>query len=147
LFPVFLRARWPETCSQEFGGELEFALIGRFTRWGEIGVQDKIAIELTISDPSQISWLARYLHLAAPEAAVMRSPGEAKRGELGTLDVLTVIADSGVLIAMVNSLPAFLGSRKPGVTATVKTKNGDQVTVTGSNGDEVASAMNRILNE
>lgn len=110
-------------------------------------MKDKMAIELTISDPSQISFLAGYLSLASAEAVVTRSPGQTNRGELGTLDVLTVIADSGVLIAMVNSLPAFLGSRKPGVSVTVKTRDGNNIVVTAANGDEAASILDRILDE
>ena len=76
--------------------------------------------ELSISDYSQLGSFVDYLRLAVPEVRVKTSPGSPGPGEQGALDVLTVVADSSVLVAVVNALPMFLRSRKAGVSVTVK---------------------------
>jgi hypothetical protein len=108
---------------------------------------DTRSIELAISDYSQISVLADYVRLMGPGAPVTRDPGRAGQGELGSLDVLTVVADSGVLIAVVNALPIFLRSRKPAMSITVKTAKGKQLTITANNADEVIPILDRFLDD
>lgn len=109
-------------------------------------MQDEGTVELAVSDHSQIGLLEGYLGLVAPDAVVTRTPGKTDQGELGTLDVLTIVADSGVLIAVVNSLPAFLQSRKPGVSITVKSKKGT-LTVTAKDSSEAAPVLDRFLDD
>ena len=128
---------------------LEFPL-GRWAQaaLGEIlDLEDLGTVELAVSDYSQIGVLADYLRLMAPHARVTRSPGRAGQGELGTLDVLMVLADSSVLMAVVNALPEFLRSRKRGVSITVKTKKGKQLTLTADNADEVMPILDRFLDD
>jgi hypothetical protein len=79
---------------------------------------DPEVAELSVSDHGQLGSLADYLNLAVPDAGVARSAGRAGRGEQGALDVLTIAADSSVLVAVVNVLPHFLRSRKPGLSIT-----------------------------
>jgi hypothetical protein len=112
---------------------------------GIVDGEDARFVELAVSDYSQIGALADYVRLAVPGAPVTRNPGKTGQGELGTLDVLTVVADSGVLIAVVNALPTFLRSRKPGVSITVKTVKGNQLTLTANNVDEVIPVLDRFL--
>jgi hypothetical protein len=85
--------------------------------------------ELSVSDYDQIGSLVDYLRLAAPEIQVTRGAGRSGLGELGALDVLTIAADSTVLVAVINALPEFLRSRKKkGLSVTVKVK-GKKLTV------------------
>jgi hypothetical protein len=103
------------------------------------------AAELSVSDYSQLGPLVDYLRLAVPEVRVSRSPGRTGRGEQGALDVLMIAADSSVLVALVNVLPAFLRSRKAGLSVTV-TANGKKLTVTADNAEEVLPVLDRFLN-
>jgi hypothetical protein len=112
-----------------------------------MGLTELSTVELVVSDYSQISSLADYLRLTAPGVTVSRDPGRADQGELGVVDILTVAADSGVLIAVVNSLPAYLRSRKPGISVTVKTKGGKQLTVTASSAEDVVPILDRFLDD
>jgi len=102
------------------------------------------AAELSVSDYAQLGSLADYLKLAVPEVPVTRSPGRARRGEQGALDVLTIAADSSVLVAVVNALPQFLRSRKKGVSVTLTVK-GKRLTVTAETAEEALQVIDRFL--
>jgi Effector Associated Constant Component 1 len=86
---------------------------------GIVGQSGPGVAELSVSDYGQVGSLADYLRLAVPDVQVVRRPGQAGRGEQGVLDVLMIAADSSVLVAVVNVLPQFLLSRKPGLSITV----------------------------
>jgi hypothetical protein len=105
---------------------------------------DRAAAELSISDYPQLGPLADYLRLAVPGLRLARRPGRPAPGEQGALDVLTLAADSSVLVAIVNVLPAFLKSRKLALSVTV-TVNGKKLTVTGDNAEEVIRVLDRFL--
>jgi ethanolamine utilization microcompartment shell protein EutL len=105
-----------------------------------------VAAELSVSDYSQLSSLASYLSLALPAVRVTRSPGLAGPGEQGALDVLMLAADSSVLVAVVNVLPAFLRSRKAGLSVTVTVK-GKKLTVTADNAEEVRAVLEVFLDD
>jgi hypothetical protein len=102
--------------------------------------------ELSVSDYSQLDSLADYVRLAVPEVQMTRSSGRPGGGELGALDVLTMAADSTVLVAVVNALPAFLRSRKPSLSITVTAK-GRKLTVTADNAEEVLPVLDRFLDD
>jgi hypothetical protein len=68
--------------------------------------------ELSVSDYAQLGSLVDYLRLAMPGVRVTRTPGHPVGGEQGALDVLTIAADSSVLVAAVQALPGFLRSRR-----------------------------------
>lgn len=108
--------------------------------------EDQTAAELSVSDYSQIDSLAGYLRLALPTARVTQRPGRTGAGEQGTLDVLTIAADSSVLVALVNVLPAFLQSRKPRLSVTVTVK-GRKLTVTAENAEEVRPILEQFLDD
>jgi hypothetical protein len=106
----------------------------------------RLAAELSVSDHAQLGSLADFLRLADPDVQVSRVPGRPGPGEQGALDVLMIMADSSVLVAAVNVLPAFLRSRKRGlaVTVTVKGKS-KQLTVTADNAEEMLPILERFL--
>jgi len=103
-----------------------------------------VAAELSVSDYSQLNSLVDYLRLAVPGVQVTRSPGSPGRGEQGALDVLMIAADSSVLVAVVNVLPAFPRSRKAGLSVTVTAK-GKKLTVTAENAEEMLPVLDRFL--
>jgi hypothetical protein len=77
-------------------------------------------IELSLSDYGQLGSLEEYLRMTAPGVVVMRVPGRPGHGEQGALDMLTALADSTVIVALVKALPEFLRSRKPGMSVDMK---------------------------
>jgi hypothetical protein len=105
---------------------------------------DQVAAELSVSDYSQMGSLADYLRLAIPGIRVAHSPGRAEHGEQGALDVLTIAADSSVLVAVVNALPGFLRSRRAGLSVTMTAK-GKKLTVTADNAEDVLPVLDRLL--
>jgi hypothetical protein len=104
------------------------------------------AAELSVSDYSQLDSLADYVRLAVPGVWMTRRPGRPGGGELGALDVLTMVADSTVLVAVVNTLPTFLRSRKPSLSITVTAK-GRKLTVTAENAEQVLPVLDRFLDD
>jgi hypothetical protein len=113
-----------------------------------MGRAEPSAAELSVSDYSQLGSLMEYLHLAAPIATVTRTAGQAAPGEQGVLDVLSIAADSSVLVAAIKVLPEFLRSRKPGVTVTVTVKGKRrQLTVTAEDFEEVQPVIEKFFNE
>jgi hypothetical protein len=111
-----------------------------------MGRADLNTAELSVSDYAQLGSLADYLHLAVPGARVTRSAGRAGRGEQGALDVLTIVADSSVLVAVVQTLPQFLRSRKPGATVTVKGKS-RQLKVTAEDSKDLHQVIEKFFDE
>ena len=113
---------------------------------GTMGRAGQMAAELSVSDYSQLDSLADYLQLSVLGVQVTRNPGHPGRGEQGALDALMVAADSSVLVAVVNVLPAFLRSRKAGLSVTVTAK-GKKLTVTAENAEEVLPVLDRFLDD
>ena len=75
---------------------------------------DPCTAELSVSDYAQLGSLAEYLHLALPDVRVTRAPGRPGQREQGALDMLTVAADSSVLVAAIKMLPNSCGRvRRP----------------------------------
>jgi len=109
-----------------------------------MGQTGQAAAELSVSDYAQLGPLADYLRLALPGLRVTRRPGVPGPGEQGALDVLTIVADSSVFVAIVNMLPAFLKSRKSALSVTVTVKD-KKLNVTGDNADEVLRVLDRFL--
>lgn len=113
-----------------------------------MGRADPGVAELSVSDYAQLGSLVEYLHLAVPTVQVTRSAGYAGPGEQGALDVLSIAADSSVLVAVVKVLPEFLRSRKPGVTVTVTVKGKHrQLTVTAEDFGDVRSVIEKFFDD
>jgi hypothetical protein len=105
---------------------------------------ERIAVELAVSDYGQLGSLQNYLRLAAPEVEVTRVPGRPGSGEQGALDMLTVLADSTVLVALIKVLPEFLRSRKPGMSVEMELP-GRRLTVTADNAQDVMPVIDKFL--
>jgi len=96
-------------------------------------------IELVVSDPSQVRSLRDWLRGQPGVSAAMESgiPGP---GELGVLDVVTVVASSSGLVAAIKTLPDFIRSRRAGVRidATIR---GHRFTLDATNVEDVMSIL------
>jgi|HubBroStandDraft_2_1064218.scaffolds.fasta_scaffold158404_2 hypothetical protein len=101
-------------------------------------------MELAVDDPAEVGSLKSFVKLAAPGAQVSALAGSPAKYELGVLDVLAIVGSSSVLAAVIQVLPEFLRSRKPGMSITVSIK-GDEVTVTVANVDAELPDLKRRL--
>jgi hypothetical protein len=106
---------------------------------------ERVPVELSLSDYGQLGSLVDYLRLAAPEVAVTRIAGRPGRGEQGALDVLTMLADSTVLVALIKVLPEFLRSRKPGMSVDMKLPGKGHIKVTADNAADVMPVIEKFL--
>ena len=113
---------------------------------GRMGDMDQEDSQLSVSDHSQLASLEQYLRLAMPEVCVTRSTGGPGAGQLGVLDVLTIVAGSSVLTAMVRTLPEFIKSRKSSVSITMTVK-GKPLEMTAANVDDVMPILLKLLDE
>ncbi|MGH3405520.1 MAG: effector-associated constant component EACC1 [Streptosporangiaceae bacterium] len=104
------------------------------------------AVQLAVSDYGELGALERFLRLAAPEAEVLRLPGQPGAGQQGELDLLTLLGTSPVIIAAIRMLPRFLEARKPGLSVRVKVKNTD-VEISGASIDEVMRVLDKALDD
>jgi hypothetical protein len=104
------------------------------------------SVELSVSDYSQLGPLERYLRLMAPALVLGRSAGQPAPGEQGALDLLTVVADSTVLVSALRILPEFARSRRKDLSITM-TRKGRPFTITATNLDEVLTVLNRLLDD
>ncbi len=111
-----------------------------------MGDMDQEDSQLSVSDHSQLASLEQYLRLAMPEVCVTRSTGGPGAGQLGVLDVLTIVAGSSVLTAMVRTLPEFIKSRKSSVSITMTVK-GKPLEMTAANVDDVMPILLKLLDE
>jgi Effector Associated Constant Component 1 len=105
---------------------------------------DRADVGLLVSDHAQISSLEAYLRLAVPDVVVKRVSGHPGRGEQGVLDVLMVLADSTVLVALVKVLPEFLRSRRPGMSVDLQLR-GKRLTVTADNAEDILPVIDKFL--
>jgi len=110
-----------------------------------MGTEDGSDVEVAVSDYAQIGSLQSWLS-SSPGVQVLRSPGTAGAGEMGALDVLTVVAGSSGLVAALRMIPEFLRSRRSGLSITVTVK-GEKFAVTASNVKDVMPILERLLDE
>ena len=101
-------------------------------------------VELSLSDYGQLGSLEEYLRITVPSVVVTRVPGRPGNGEQGALDILTVLADSTVLVALVKVLPEFLRSHKPGMSVDMELP-GKRLTVTADNAKDVLPVIDKFL--
>ena len=96
-----------------------------------------------ISDPSQFPSLRDWMR-GQPGVEVAVVAGTPGAGELGVLDVLTVLAGSTGVVAAIKTLPDFIRSRRSGVRieATIR---GQKVIVDATNVEEVMPIVERLL--
>ena len=103
-------------------------------------------IELWVSDQSQLPSLRDWMRgQSGVDVAVV--PGTPGQGELGSLDVLVVLASSTGVVSAIKTLPDFIRSRRAGlrIETTVKDK---QFVLEASNVDEeMLKIVARLLDE
>jgi Effector Associated Constant Component 1 len=107
------------------------------------------AIQLIVSDQSQLTRLRTFLSWAAPEVSVRQVAGHAVTGELGAQDALEVLASGvsgGGLVTAIRVLPAFLRSRRSSLEITTTVK-GKLFKITATNIDEVMPILERLLDD
>ena len=95
---------------------------------------ERVRAQLTLSDQSQLRALRDFLSWAAPGARVL---------QIQRLDMLTLLAPRGALLATVKILPEFLRPRKA-LTITIAI-DGTSVTLTATNIAEVLPALNTLI--
>jgi hypothetical protein len=100
-------------------------------------------IELAVSDPSEFrslrQWLARV-----PDIDVVQKAAEPTHGELGAVEILTILgSSSGALAVAVRTLPEFIRSRRSDVTITAKV-DGEEFTLRASNVADVNAVISKL---
>lgn len=102
-----------------------------------------LSITLSVSDPAEIGALYNWLR-DVPDVTVSRTAGRPKPGEQGALDVLTAVASSSGLIAVIRTIPGYLRARRSGI-AVRTTVQGREFTLTVQNVDDVMPIIERLL--
>ena len=102
-------------------------------------------IDFSVSDYAEIGSLQDWLS-STPGLRVSRSARQPGPGEQGALDVLTVIAGSSGLVAVLKTIPEFLRSRRMGFSITMTAKD-KQFTVDVTNADEIMPILERLLSD
>jgi hypothetical protein len=103
------------------------------------------SIDLAVSDQSQVASLRSWL-LELPGLAVTLAPTDPGPGELGGLDVLTVLAGSSGLVAAIKTLPDFIRSQRSGLRIET-TVRGQPFVLDASNVDDLLPVLERLLDE
>jgi hypothetical protein len=113
-----------------------------------VAEQEPIAhdtIQVGVSDPAQLPSLTAWLTTSG-QVQVKRVPGRPGPGELGAMDVLTIVASSSALIAAFRVLPEFIRSRRSGFHIEVTVK-GKSFKVDATNVVEVLPILERLLDD
>jgi hypothetical protein len=111
----------------------------------EEGSRNQDGIELAVSDPSQFSSLYTWMR-DQPGVDVKVVEGRPGPGELGALDVLTVLAGSAGVAGAIKTLPDFVRSRRSGLRIET-TINGQHFVLDATNVDEVMPILERLLRD
>lgn len=100
-------------------------------------------IELGVSDLSQLPLLRDWLRAQSGVnvAVTHTAPGP---GEQGTIDVLTVLASSSGLVAVIKTLPDFIRSRRSDFRLET-TIRGEKLVLDATNVEDVAVLLERLL--
>jgi hypothetical protein len=102
-------------------------------------------LELAVSDPAELGSLEEWLSWNQ-DLTVTRATGEPGPGELGAHDVLTILASSSALIAMIKTLPAFIRSRRSNIHIEMTVK-GDRRVIDASNIDNIQPVIDGFMND
>ncbi|MDO0933616.1 hypothetical protein QQY66_18715 [Streptomyces sp. DG2A-72] len=102
-------------------------------------------IVLTVSDPSQFSSLRDWLRGQGIDVVVV--PGTPGPGELGSLDVLVVLASSAGVVGAVKALPDFIRARRVGFRIETTVKEKPFVLEASNVDEEVLKIVERLLDE
>jgi hypothetical protein len=102
-------------------------------------------VSLAVSDLSQLRSLRQWLG-HTPSVEVGLTPGQPDSGELGAVDVLTVLASSTGLVAAIKVLPEFIRSRRSGfrIETTVR---GKRFVLDATNSDDLIPVIEKLLSD
>jgi hypothetical protein len=100
-------------------------------------------IAMSVSDPQELRSLLTWLALV-PGVQANRVSGRPGVGEQGALDIVSIIADSGALIAAIRVLPEFLRAKRAAISVNMTVKGRD-FTLTASNVDDVLPILERLI--
>jgi Effector Associated Constant Component 1 len=103
-------------------------------------------IGLAPSDPSQLPALRDWMRGLA-DIEVTMAAGTPEPGELGSLDVLSILAGSGgLLVTALKTLPDFIRARRSSfrIETTVR---GEKLVLDASNVDEFLPILERLLDD
>lgn len=102
-------------------------------------------IGLEASDPAQTAALREWVR-QQPGVRASAASGTPGAGHLGAADVLSVVAGSTGLLAVVRTLPDFIRSRRSGfrIETTVK---GERLTIDATNVEDVLPLLERLLDD
>ncbi|MFE7563956.1 hypothetical protein [Kitasatospora sp. NPDC057500] len=103
-------------------------------------------IELSASDPSQLTSLERWLNDGPAGFEVARLTGTAGPGEQGALDVLAVLGGTSGIVAALRILPDFIRSRRKHFHIEI-VHEGRTIVLDAENVDEVLPVLERLLGE
>jgi hypothetical protein len=106
---------------------------------------DLDSMDLVISDPSHLTALNDRMRSIGGISMVRTAVGPGP-GELGGHDILTAVASSGLLIAVVKMLPDFLRSRRSGIHIETTVK-GQKFILDATNVDDVMPILVRLLDD
>jgi hypothetical protein len=101
---------------------------------GSMDPTERLRAQLTLSDQSELRALRDFLRWAAPGARVL---------QIQRLDMLTLLAPAGALLAAVKLLPEFLRPRDT-VTITI-TIDTTSVTLTATNMADVLPTLKTLI--
>ncbi|MFF7454290.1 hypothetical protein [Kitasatospora sp. NPDC008115] len=103
-------------------------------------------IELSASDPSQLTSLERWLSDGRAGFEVARTAGTPGPGEQGALDVLAVLGGTSGIVAALRILPDFIRSRRKHFHIEI-VHEGRTIVLDAENVDEVLPVLERLLGE
>ncbi|MFI0898539.1 hypothetical protein [Streptomyces sp. NPDC020983] len=102
-------------------------------------------IGLEVSDPAQMAALRAWVR-QQPGVRTSLAEGTPGAGRLGAADVLSVVAGSTGLLAVVRTLPDFIRSRRS--TFRIETTvRGERLTIDATNVEDVLPLLERLLDE
>ncbi|MFD2416604.1 effector-associated constant component EACC1 [Amycolatopsis pigmentata] len=98
------------------------------------------------SDPADLTALRTWLRAQRPGLDAQLTAPRSTRGELGVIEVLTVLASSTVLSSAIKTLPEFIRSRRSGIRIDA-TARGQKVSIEATNVEEVLPILKKLLDD
>lgn len=105
---------------------------------------DEVRVEISISDPAELTALARWLG-QQDSVRVEREAAAIEPGALGLPDLLVLFGGGSTVLGALKILPDFIRSRRSDVHVEVTVK-GERVTIDAKNaGKELQALAGRVV--